>query len=305
MNISQNNMPLISIIIPTYNHAHLIGKCLSSIKNQTYTNWEAIVVNNFSNDKTIDVVSSFCDPRIKLINFKNNGIIASSRNEGIRNAKGEYLAFLDSDDWWYPKKLEKVLKSIKDSDLVFHDLDIYVNGNKCNKKIRGRNLLTPIFKDLMTRGGNPIANSSVVVRSKLVHDVGCLSENINFITVEDFDLWLKLSRITEKFLYIPESLGAYYLNGSNSSTASERCISTTNNIYAKHLTFLSDEDKKESEKILNYLIARFRHKMGQYDLALKLYKRSFLSKDYKIAIKSLVLMIQSSFFSLFIRGLKR
>jgi len=72
---------LVSIVIPTFNHAPLLNRALESVRQQTYQNWEAIVVNNFSTDNTIEVVESFKDPRIKLINFSNNGIIAASRNQ--------------------------------------------------------------------------------------------------------------------------------------------------------------------------------------------------------------------------------
>ena len=100
--------PVYSVIIPTYNPGHLIGRCLSSVIAQTFQAWEAIVVNNYSQDNTIEVVEGFRDERVRLFNFSNKGVIAASRNEGIRQAGGDFIAFLDSDDWWYPKKLEIV-----------------------------------------------------------------------------------------------------------------------------------------------------------------------------------------------------
>jgi len=95
-----NKTPVVSIVIPTYNHEHFLKKCLQSVVDQTFTNWEAIVVNNFSEDNTIAVVNSFHDPRIHLVNFKNNGIIAASRNKGIKLSRADLIAFLDSDDIW-------------------------------------------------------------------------------------------------------------------------------------------------------------------------------------------------------------
>ena len=96
-----NKIPAVSIVIPTYNHGYFLKKCLQSVIDQTLTDWEAIVINNFSEDNTIDVVNSFHDPRIHLVNFKNNGIIAASRNEGIKISNADLIAFLDSDDSWY------------------------------------------------------------------------------------------------------------------------------------------------------------------------------------------------------------
>lgn len=100
--------PGVSIVIPTYNHEAFLGAALSSVVSQTYTNWEAIVVNNFSTDGTEALVYSFNDPRIKLVNFHNNGIIGAARNQGINLAIYPFVAFLDSDDTWLPTKLENV-----------------------------------------------------------------------------------------------------------------------------------------------------------------------------------------------------
>ena len=116
-----NEKPLVSVVIPTFNHAPLLKRALDSVVAQTYSDWEAIVVNNFSTDETIDVVNSFKDDRIKLVNFKNNGIIAASRNQGIKLAQGKFVAFLDSDDNWYPKKLEKCVdRAMLGATLICH-----------------------------------------------------------------------------------------------------------------------------------------------------------------------------------------
>lgn len=93
-----NEFPFFSIVIPTYNHGHFIKQCLESVLNQTYTHWEIIVVNNYSEDNTVEVVESLSDKRIRLINFSNAGIIAASRNKGIELANGDWICFLDSDD---------------------------------------------------------------------------------------------------------------------------------------------------------------------------------------------------------------
>ena len=92
--------PLVSVIIPTYNQAHYLVRALQSVLDQTYINWEAIVIDNYSTDNTDEVMADFADPSVTYLKIHNNGVIAASRNEGIRAAKGEWVAFLDSDDWW-------------------------------------------------------------------------------------------------------------------------------------------------------------------------------------------------------------
>ncbi|MBA7530747.1 UDP-Glc:alpha-D-GlcNAc-diphosphoundecaprenol beta-1,3-glucosyltransferase WfgD [subsurface metagenome] len=99
--------PLISVVMPTYNHGRFIGDAINSVLNQTYRNLELIIIDNFSEDNTEKIVTSYKDDRIKYLKFKNNGVIASSRNYGIKHSRGEYIAFLDSDDVWLPEKLEK------------------------------------------------------------------------------------------------------------------------------------------------------------------------------------------------------
>lgn len=85
--------PYVSVVIPTYNHAKLLKKALDSVLAQTFQDWEAIVINNFSTDNTIEVVDSFADRRIKIFNFSNSGVIAASRNHGLREATGDFIAF--------------------------------------------------------------------------------------------------------------------------------------------------------------------------------------------------------------------
>src|SRR5450759_2358523 len=110
--MTENAAPLVSVVIPTYNHARFLGRALQSVLDQTYTNWEAIVVDNHSQDHTGEVVEAFADPRITLLKVHNGGVIATSRNMGIRRARGEWIAFLDSDDWWAANKLEGCLDQI-------------------------------------------------------------------------------------------------------------------------------------------------------------------------------------------------
>jgi glycosyltransferase involved in cell wall biosynthesis len=116
-----SDAPLVTVVIPTYNHARLLAHALQSVRTQTFTNWEAVVVNNYSADDTVAVVEACADPRIRLENFRNNGVIAASRNRGISLARGKYIAFLDSDDVWYPQKLAKCIERIESGfDMVCH-----------------------------------------------------------------------------------------------------------------------------------------------------------------------------------------
>ena len=123
-------MPKFSVIMPTYNHSKFIGKAIKSVIGQSERDFELIIINNFSTDNTLKIIKNFKDSRIKVINFNNLGIIASSRNEGIKISRGQYIAFLDSDDFWFSNKLEISLKFINQG----HNFICHQITNKIVKK---------------------------------------------------------------------------------------------------------------------------------------------------------------------------
>lgn len=110
---------LISIIIPVYNAEKFLDETINTVLNQTYKNFELILVNDGSKDKSVDVIKKYNDKRIKLIDNKNNKGAALSRNDGIRKAKGRYICFLDADDLWNKEKLEKQISFMKEKECAF------------------------------------------------------------------------------------------------------------------------------------------------------------------------------------------
>lgn len=122
---------LISIIMPSYNTESYIADSIRSVIAQTYQNWELIIVDDCSTDRTIEIIETFDDPRIILLKNKTNSGAALSRNYALREAKGEWIAFLDSDDLWLPDKLEKQLEFMKSHGyaFTFTDYRICLNGS--------------------------------------------------------------------------------------------------------------------------------------------------------------------------------
>ena len=116
---------LVSVVIPTYNRADDLARALDSVLRQTYPRWEALVIDNRSTDNSHDVVHRLNDARIRWLEIANNGVIAASRNLGIYHASGEFIAFLDSDDYWKSDKLERSIFWLsRDFDIVYHDMHI-------------------------------------------------------------------------------------------------------------------------------------------------------------------------------------
>ncbi len=212
--------PLVSIIIPTYNQAAFLKECLDSVRAQTYPSWEAIVVNNFSDDDTIAVVSGFNDPQIRLINFRNQGIIAASRNQAIQAARGHYIAFLDSDDIWFKEKLENQIKAFSgDSSLMMVCSNGYWYNNATRLKRRIYRTVTnnriSYRKQLWS---NRIVNSTVMIKKLLVDKIGLLDENPLMAGCEDYDYWLRvLKEQDDSVLVLCRPLVLIREHGSNIS----------------------------------------------------------------------------------------
>jgi glycosyltransferase involved in cell wall biosynthesis len=203
--------------MPTYNQEKYIGGAIDSILNQSYTNWELIIIDNCSTDKTFEIISSFKDSRIQYNTISNGGIIAASRNMAVSKSVGDYIAFLDSDDLWELNKLELVNSALQDGfDIAYHDVLIINEESNITGKITSRSLRSDSFDDLITTG-NILVNSSVVVRKKCLVDIGGISEEKSLAGVEDFNTWMRLAIRGNSFVHLALTLGSYRVHSENSS----------------------------------------------------------------------------------------
>ena len=283
--------PLISVVIPTYNHARYLGRALQSVLNQTYVNWEVIVIDNHSSDNTDDVMLKFADIRITYLKVRNNGIIAASRNAGINAAKGEWIAFLDSDDWWDIEKLAYCCARINNKvDFIYHDLKYISNGGRVfrRKSTRSRQVKHPVLNDLLL-SGNIIATSSVMVRAKIINKINGMCESSTMVAAEDYNTWLRISELTNNFLYLPRILGSYLLHDLNSS---KRDMSIpTRSATKKFLTSLNINQKDKIESNFKYMSGCFKFKTGNFKEAkLDLYL-ALRNSEFSTKIKIMVILI--------------
>lgn len=211
--------PRISVIIPTYNRQKLLARAIESVLNQTFKDFELIIVDDGSTDNTKEVVREFQkrDSRIKYIWQENSGAPARPKNTGIKNAKGNYIAFLDDDDEWLSEKLEKQLELFEglESDLGFVGCNILVI-NESNKKI-WREYKIPryssqIFFEELLEGNFILTSSSIMIKKEVLDKIGLFDENLKF--GDDWDLWLRIAK-KYKFDFAPEFLIKYYIHGGN------------------------------------------------------------------------------------------
>jgi len=183
----------VSVIIPTYNREQLLKETINAIQNQTFKDFEIIIVDNYSKDNTKKLVDSYKDQRLSYFKNQNNGIVAVNRNFGIKKSKGEYIAFCDDDDLWLPDKLEKQLMEFtSDKKLGL----VCTNGFSFSEVGIHKRLLKPkdkfiSFKQLLFE--NTIVSCSVMVKNKVLKDVGLFDESHDVLTGEDYELWLRVA----------------------------------------------------------------------------------------------------------------
>lgn len=273
----KNQSPLVSIVIPNFNKAYCIEKTIRSVINQTYKNWELIVVDNNSTDKSVDLIKSFKDKRISINLINNNGIIAKSRNLGIKISRGEYIAFLDSDDWWSKTKLERSLSELElGYDLVYHNLFVVTSNMKympCFRQLKTRSLDDPIFFDLL-ENGNAINNSSVVARKNILVEINGFSEDKELVGSEDFDGWIRFSLKSSRFKRLNSTLGYYWYGGGN-MTSPKRTLS--NILFLKNL-YKDNLNKKYQNGLAPWMM---------YSLSRSYLGTSNFNKAYRYALLGL------------------
>jgi teichuronic acid biosynthesis glycosyltransferase TuaG len=213
------SLPLVSVVIPSYNHAHFLPRALHSVQRQGWKNLEVLVVDNGSVDGTDDVLKAWQDERLRVLKVQNRGVIAVSRNKGIQEARGEWIAFLDSDDWWGKDKLQQSMnRALAGSDVVFHDLTMVGADGRVRAWRRSRSRKLPVHAyDDLVNNGCALPNSSVVVRKAALTRIGGICEEQKLVGWEDFDTWLRLAKAGNRFTRVPGSHGYYWVGGGSVS----------------------------------------------------------------------------------------
>lgn len=210
-------MPLISVIIPVYNGEETIQQTIESVLNQTFTDFELIVINDGSQDKTLDVISKIQEPRIKVFSYLNAGVSAS-RNRGVTHAAGEYISFIDADDLWTPDKLEAQIKALQENPQAavayswtdWIDESGQIIGKGVHFSITGDVYGRLLLNDFMGSGSN------VLIRKQALAEVGCFEESL--VHAEDWDLWIRLAA-RYHFVAVP-SPQVLYRKSTNSASMS-------------------------------------------------------------------------------------
>lgn len=188
--------PLVSAVIPNYNYGDFIGNAIRSVFEQTYANVEVIVVDNFSTDHSMAVLAGIHDPRLRVFQFNNRGLIAAGRNFGASKATGEVLGFLDADDRWLPTKLETQVPHLRVPGVAGVATDFIAAGDVLHHKHHLSFVAGAEYRDYNAHEIarlNSIMTSSIIVRAADFSRLGGFDENNAFRFIEDWELWLRLA----------------------------------------------------------------------------------------------------------------
>lgn len=212
--MSNNNKIQVSVIIPTWNRAHSLKKAIQSALDQSPTPLEVLVSDDGSTDDSYHVIRSFKNPKIKWITANHIGLPAVVRNRAIKESKGEWLAFLDSDDEWLPKKLEKQLALAKKTGYLAICSNAYsINKKGGKKKYLTYSKNTIAFSDLLNV--NFVITSSVIIHRSLLAKCLGFPEIPEMKTGEDYSFWLRVATQTN-FAYLKKPLVNYNDDPENS-----------------------------------------------------------------------------------------
>ncbi len=275
---------LVSIIVPCYKQAHFLNEALNSVLNQSYTNWECIIVNDGSPDNTEEIAKSWtrADQRFKYF-YQENGGLSSARNAGISMSKGELILPLDSDDILHVDYLRKVIPELindknlaivscyrkffrdKKSNIVFEDKP---KGN-CVKNLLFENILMP----------------SSTYRKKYWKEVGGYDENMKN-GFEDWEFWLSITKNGNKFKIIEEFL-FYYRKSKNSmltDTLQNHRASVMEYMFKKHRgVYIENYDN--TIKYLFFLVKLYRNSELKYKFSIEYKIGKIITKPFKVIHK--------------------
>lgn len=202
---------LVSVVIPTYNRAALIGRAISSALAQTYENLEILIVDDGSNDDTESVVHSFQDARIRYLRRRDNRGAATSRNEGVEAARGDFVAYLDSDDTWQPTKIAQQMAQVHvcadPGSVVCYSQLTLMEGDKARiMPQRGKRSDEPVIDYLLSNEG-AIYTPTLLLPRMLAR---ATPFDPKYRVKEDWDVLLRLEDAGASWEYVPEPLATYH-----------------------------------------------------------------------------------------------
>lgn len=285
---------MVSIIIPTYNRGNTIERCILSLQNQTYDDFEIIIVDDNSSDNTEDIIRRINDVRVKYIKHNINKGANAARNTGILHANGSIIAFQDSDDEWLPNKLEIQVKELinRNVDIVASSFYKYMDGKKTilpKEYINDENICKKILEK------NFFSTQTIIGKSK------CFKLEQFDDTLPRFQDWELMIRLSQKYSihFINEPLVNVYVQDDSITKDPKKAIQAINIIMDKHRELIDNNKKALAE--LNILLGNINYEMNNFK---KCYYLDAIRYD-KLNYKTYIRLIMYSFMKIKYNLLKK
>ncbi|WP_375493076.1 glycosyltransferase [uncultured Nostoc sp.] len=255
---ARKKLPKISVIIPAYNSEKTIKQTIQSVLNQTFTNLELIVINDGSQDSTLEVVTQFQDSRIKVFSYANAGGNVS-RNRGLHHAVGEFVSFLDADDLWTPDKLQSQLKALQENatakvaygwtDYIDTNGKFILSGKRIN--VNGNIYEELLLNNFLENGSNPLIDKKALIT------LGGFDESLN--AAQDWDMWLRLAS-KFNFVCVPSVQILYRISANSVSSNLVRqekaCLQVLERAYKERPSTLKNSWDISLGNLYKYLVCK-------------------------------------------------
>jgi len=266
-------MPKVSVIIPTHNRAEFLHSAITSVLNQTFQDFEIIIIDDASNDHSREVIANFNDARIKVRHNQVSKGAAGSRNIAIMNSNCEYIAFLDDDDEWLPEKL-KIQTCLLDNSPP--EVGGVCTGYFTIEK-SGRILSTVNPEMIDLSKGNPISTSSILLRRECFEKCGMFDESM--LACSDYDMWIRMSK-KFSFKIIENILIKYYINENGLTFNYEKKVRSLEILLKKHENFFKKDYKGYSKQYFE--LGVFYCYNGELQEGRKAFVKSIMTNPFEI-----------------------
>ncbi|HWP93500.1 MAG TPA: glycosyltransferase [Thermodesulfobacteriota bacterium] len=238
-------MPKVSVVIPTYNRAELLGSAINSVLSQTFQDFEIVVVDDASRDNTAEVIRGFNDKRIKHVRHETNKGEAGARNTGVINSDGSYVAFLDDDDEWLPEKLERQIEIFeRDSDRIGGVYTGFLKVDRATGQVVKEVIPTKrgnIFNELLQFNWIRIP-SVLMVKKECFDRTGLFDASIPFGL--DYDMWIRISKEFQ-FEYVDRPLVKYYSHADSRLSTNYKLVISGKEAMLKKYSDVFESNKKD------------------------------------------------------------
>ena len=282
-------IPTVSVVIPTYNRAHLLSRAVKSVLSQTYQDFEVIIVDDGSNDHTRETIEGFDEKRIAYIKHPWNKGVSAARNTGVRHAKGKYVALQDSDDEWLPDKLERQIalleKAKQEAGVVYTGMWRIKDNRK--KFIPGRAIkkregnIYEIFLESCFIGA-----PTTLIRTECFKSVGMFDEDL--CRFSDWEMWIRISEHYE-FAYLDTPLVISYYQPDSISLDMSKGSKASQVFLEKHYDKFSKDKRLHGKRL--YWTGNFSCHKGDMRRGMRFFLRSL--RLYPLNIKCLAAFIIS------------